>query len=58
MATHHVLEILRVILGNAKWGLDFSHFVLNEIFDLADEFDDLTDQEAFTQKRMSFLIIQ
>ncbi|KAJ6112846.1 hypothetical protein N7512_008170 [Penicillium capsulatum] len=44
------LKILRVILGNAKWGLSFSHFVLGEIFDLADDFDDLTDQEAFTQK--------
>ncbi|KAJ5279815.1 Mediator complex subunit Med16 [Penicillium angulare] len=44
-------EILRVILGNIKWVLDFSHYILSEVFDLADEFEDLfTDQEVFAQK--------
>lgn len=42
-----------MILGNARWTLNFSHFILNEIFDLADEFENVfTDQEAFAQKRM------
>jgi len=41
-----------MILGNTKWTLDFDHFILSEIFDLADEFEGVfTDQEAFTQKR-------
>lgn len=41
-----------MVLGNTKWTLDFSHFILNEIFDLADEFEDVfNDPEAFTQKR-------
>lgn len=45
-----------MILGNAKWTLDFSHFVLSEILDLAAEFEDVfNDQEAFTQKRESYL---
>ncbi|KAJ5107443.1 Mediator complex subunit Med16 [Penicillium angulare] len=44
-------EILRVILGNIKWVLDFYHYILSELFDLADEFEDLfTDQEVFAQK--------
>lgn len=45
-------DVLRMVLGNTKWTLDFSHFILNEIFDLADEFEDVfNDPEAFTQKR-------
>lgn len=44
-------DVLRVVLGNTKWTLDFSHFLLNEIFDMADEFEDVYhDPEAFTQK--------
>lgn len=44
-------DVLRMVLGNTKWTLDFSHFLLNEIFDLADEFEDVYhDPEAFTQK--------
>ncbi|KAJ5656015.1 hypothetical protein N7507_007965 [Penicillium longicatenatum] len=47
----HDPEILQMLLGNIKWVLDFTHFILSEAFDLADEFDVLfTDQEAFTQK--------
>lgn len=55
MPTNAILsEILRMILGNAKWTLDFSHFVLSEILDLAADFEDVfNDQEAFTQKRKS-----
>ncbi|KAJ5098862.1 Mediator complex subunit Med16 [Penicillium argentinense] len=50
----HDPEILRMILGNAKWTLDFSHWVLSEVFDLADEFESVfNDQEAFTQKLKS-----
>lgn len=52
MATNDDSEIVRIILGNARWSLDFCHFVLSEIFDLADEFEGLfTDQEALIQKR-------
>lgn len=41
-----------MILGNAKWTLSFLHFILCEIFELADDFqNDFTDQEAFTRKR-------
>lgn len=47
------IDILRMILGNARWSLSFLHFILSEIFDLAEDFESvLNDQEAFTQKRM------
>ncbi|KAK4862286.1 hypothetical protein LT330_003424 [Penicillium expansum] len=47
----HDPDVLRMVLGNTKWTLDFSHFLLNEIFDMADEFEDVfNDPEAFTQK--------
>jgi mediator of RNA polymerase II transcription subunit 16 len=41
-----------MVLGNTRWALDFSLYLLNELFDLADEFESVaSDQEAFTQKR-------
>lgn len=41
-----------MVLGNTKWSLDFLHYLLIEIFDLADDFEGVSnDQEAFTQKR-------
>jgi mediator of RNA polymerase II transcription subunit 16 len=44
-------DVLRLVLGNTKWTLDFSHWLLNEVFDMADEFESVfNDQEAFTQK--------
>ncbi|OQD89518.1 hypothetical protein PENANT_c002G09063 [Penicillium antarcticum] len=47
----HDPDVLRLVLGNAKWTLDFSHWLLNEIFDMADDFESVfNDQEAFTQK--------
>ncbi|QQK46771.1 Mediator complex, subunit Med16 [Penicillium digitatum] len=47
----HDPDVLRMVLGNTKWTLDFSHFILNEIFDMADDFEDVfNDPEAFTQK--------
>ncbi|KAJ5714011.1 Mediator complex subunit Med16 [Penicillium malachiteum] len=46
----HDPEVLKVILGNIKWVLDFSHWILSEMFDLADEFESITDQEGFMQK--------
>ncbi|CDM30391.1 Mediator of RNA polymerase II transcription subunit 16 [Penicillium roqueforti FM164] len=47
----HDPDVLRMVLGNTKWTLDFSHFLLSEIFDMADEFEDVfDDSEAFTQK--------
>lgn len=40
-----------MVLGNAKWALEFSQYILNEVFDLADEFEGvLSDQEALAQK--------
>ncbi|KAF7719404.1 Uncharacterized protein PECH_004899 [Penicillium ucsense] len=43
--------ILHALLGNTKWTLGLSHYILNEIFDLADDFESvLHDTEAFTQK--------
>ncbi|KAG2022076.1 hypothetical protein GB937_004170 [Aspergillus fischeri] len=50
----HDPDVLRMVLGNTKWALDFSFYVLNELFDLADDFESLSgDQEAFTQKLKS-----
>ncbi|KAJ5091848.1 Mediator complex subunit Med16 [Penicillium alfredii] len=47
----HDADVLRIVLGNTKWTSDFSHFLLSEIFDLADDFESVAnDQEAFTQK--------
>lgn len=43
--------ILHALLGNTRWALDFSHYILSEVFDLADDFESvLHDSEAFTQK--------
>ncbi len=45
------LDVLRMVLGNTKWVLDFFLYTLNELFDLADEFESVpADQEAFNQK--------
>lgn len=44
-------DVLRMVLGNTKWALDFSQYILNEIFDLVDEFGSIiSDQEALAQK--------
>lgn len=44
-------DVLRLVLGNTKWTLDFLHYILNELFGLADEFESVfSDQGAFTQK--------
>ncbi|KAI9928807.1 hypothetical protein ASPWEDRAFT_127770 [Aspergillus wentii DTO 134E9] len=51
MAEPHDPDVLRMVLGNTKWALDFSQYIMNEIFDLADEFEGvLNDQEALSQK--------
>ena len=40
-----------MVVGNATWALDFLHYILNELFELADEFEStFADQEAFAQK--------
>jgi mediator of RNA polymerase II transcription subunit 16 len=40
-----------MVYGNTKWALDFAHFILDELFELANEFEPLfNDQEAFAQK--------
>ncbi|KAJ5880877.1 Mediator of RNA polymerase II transcription subunit 16 [Penicillium subrubescens] len=50
-AEAHDSGILHALLGNTRWALDFSHYILSEIFDLADDFESvLHDSEAFTQK--------
>ena len=42
-----------MVLGNTRWALDFTQYILNETFDLADDFESiLSDQEAFGQKCM------
>nr|Q5BE03.2 RecName: Full=Mediator of RNA polymerase II transcription subunit 16; AltName: Full=Mediator complex subunit 16 [Aspergillus nidulans FGSC A4] len=47
----HDPDVLRLVLGNTKWALDFSLYILNELFDLADDFESVSsDQEAFNQK--------
>jgi hypothetical protein len=44
-------DVLRMIVGNTKWVLDFYHFIVDELFDLADEFEPVfSDSEAFAQK--------
>ncbi|KAL2785045.1 mediator of RNA polymerase II transcription subunit 16 [Aspergillus keveii] len=53
-AEPHDPDVLRMVLGNTRWALDFSLYLLNELFDLADEFESVaSDQEAFTQKLKS-----
>ncbi|KAI2790102.1 Mediator of RNA polymerase II transcription subunit 16 [Penicillium oxalicum] len=43
--------ILHALLGNTRWALSMSQFILNEILDLADDFESvLHDSEAFSQK--------
>ncbi|KAL4782995.1 mediator of RNA polymerase II transcription subunit 16 [Aspergillus varians] len=50
----HDPDVLRMVLGNTKWVLDFSLYILNELFDLADELESvLFDHEAFSQKLKS-----
>lgn len=40
-----------MVLGNTKWALDFSYYILDELFELAEEFEPVfSDQEAFAQK--------
>lgn len=40
-----------MILGNTKWALGFANYILDELFDLQDEFQSVfSDQEAFAQK--------
>ncbi|GCB22497.1 mediator of RNA polymerase II transcription subunit 16 [Aspergillus awamori] len=50
-AEPHDPDVLRMMLGNTRWALDFSLYILNELFDLADDFESVSaDQEAFSQK--------
>jgi mediator of RNA polymerase II transcription subunit 16, fungi type len=49
-----MVDVVRMILGNSKWVLDFIQYILDELFDLADDFEALfSDQEAFAQKGKS-----
>ncbi|KAL5357003.1 mediator complex, subunit Med16 [Aspergillus floccosus] len=44
-------EAVRMLLGNTKWLLDFLQYTLNEVLELANEFESVSsDQEAFSQK--------
>ncbi|KAJ9358238.1 hypothetical protein DTO027B9_2429 [Paecilomyces variotii] len=50
-AEPHDPDVLRMILGNTKWALGFANYILDELFDLQDEFQSVfSDQEAFAQK--------
>ena len=42
-----------MVFGSAKWALDFLHYILNGLFDLAEEVEGL-EGEAFTQKGKLF----
>lgn len=49
--TNIQIDVLRMILGNTKWVLGFYHFVVDELFGLAAEFEPVfSDSEAFAQK--------
>lgn len=40
-----------MVIGNTKWALDISQYILNEIFDLAEDYESLlSDPEALSQK--------
>ncbi|KAL3480222.1 mediator of RNA polymerase II transcription subunit 16 [Aspergillus californicus] len=53
-AEPHDPDVVRMVLGNTKWALDFSLYIMNEIFDLADDFECVSaDPEAFNQKLKS-----
>lgn len=40
-----------MVYGNTKWALDFTQYLLNDLFSLAKEFEPiLDDQEALAQK--------
>jgi mediator of RNA polymerase II transcription subunit 16, fungi type len=40
-----------MVQGNTKWALDFTQYILDDLFTLAKEFEPiLDDQEAFSQK--------
>ncbi|CRG85078.1 Mediator of RNA polymerase II transcription subunit 16 [Talaromyces islandicus] len=44
-------DVLRMVHGNVKWALDLILYVLDDLFQLAQEFEPvLDDQEAFAQK--------
>lgn len=46
-----------MLLGNTKWVLDFLQHTLNELLELANEFESVSsDEEAFSQKRAFCLI--
>ncbi|OKL60129.1 Mediator of RNA polymerase II transcription subunit 16 [Talaromyces atroroseus] len=44
-------DFLRMVQGNTKWALDFTQYILDDLFALAKEFESvIDDQEAFSQK--------
>ncbi|PKY07581.1 mediator of RNA polymerase II transcription subunit 16 [Aspergillus campestris IBT 28561] len=50
----HDPDVLRTVLGNTRWALDFSHYLLNELFELADELEGVaSDPETLSQKLKS-----
>ena len=51
-----LLVVLRMVLGNVKWMLDFLHYVVNGLFALADDLQGI-DGEAFAQKGKLDLLI-
>lgn len=43
-------DVLRMVFGNTKWALDFLHYILNGLFDLADDLENTFDNpEVFAQ---------
>ncbi|GAM41433.1 hypothetical protein TCE0_042r14550 [Talaromyces pinophilus] len=44
-------DVLQMVYGNTKWALDFTQYLLDDLFALAKEFEPvLDDQEALAQK--------
>lgn len=45
------IDVLQMVYGNTKWALDFTQYLLDDLFALAREFEPvLDDQEALAQK--------
>lgn len=46
----HDPDVLRMVFGNTKWALEFLHYILNGLFDLADDLENtFNNPEVFAQ---------
>lgn len=52
--SHFATDVLQVVYGNTKWAIDFTQYLMDDLFALAKELEPfLDDSEALTQKRES-----